>query len=288
MIKYLPSHFCSRSLHVSVACLWAVSSAAFSAQPAKAPQAGAPAAAPAAVSAAAEKPAAAKPAAPGVPSFADFTHWHRQYLVERGKAAKGAACIRSSSCISDESDYFRHIEAAHNIRKSIEGWAKSGNHDAAYYAGLMAFDEAKRFDEEFRIYAGHKDERYLEAGRKFLEASDRERRKAKEFLHPAAYAHRADSCMLMGDILEYEKMGNLESKALVFYYCASREYYIAGHRDQAVRAYTAMLRNGHPQSPMIIEMHARLFSQQPPNLWRPISSNTAAGSASAAAAKPAQ
>ncbi|MFM7283975.1 MAG: hypothetical protein ACKO2B_02870 [Betaproteobacteria bacterium] len=283
MIKYLPSHFCSRSLHVSVACLWAVSSAAFSAQPAKAPQAGTAAAAPAAVSAAAEKPAA-----PGVPSFADFTHWHRQYLVERGKAAKGAACIRSSSCISDESDYFRHIEAAHNIRKSIEGWAKSGNHDAAYYAGLMAFDEAKRFDEEFRIYAGHKDERYLEAGRKFLEASDRERRKAKEFLHPAAYAHRADSCMLMGDILEYEKMGNLESKALVFYYCASREYFIAGHRDQAVRAYTAMLRNGHPQSPMIIEMHARLFSQQPPNLWRPISSNTAAGSASAAAAKPAQ
>jgi len=283
MIKYLPSHFCSRSLHVSVACLWAVSSAAFSAQPAKAPHAGAAAAAPAAVSA-----AAAKPAAPGVPSFADFTHWHRQYLVERGKAAKGAACIRSSSCISDESDYFRHIEAAHNIRKSIEGWAKSGNHDAAYYAGLIAFDEAKRFDEEFRIYAGHKDERYLEASRKFLEASDRERRKAKEFLHPAAYAHRADSCMLMGDILEYEKMGNLESKALVFYYCASREYFIAGHRDQAVRAYTAMLRNGHPQSPMIIEMHARLFSQQPPNLWRPISSNTAAGSASAAAAKPAQ
>jgi len=282
MIKHLPSHLCSRSLHVGVACVWAVSSAAFSAQPAKAPQAGAAAAAPAAASAA----PVAKPAAPSVPSFADFTQWHRQYLVERGKAVKGAACIRSSSCISDESDYFRHIEAAHNIRKAIEGWAKSGNHDAAYYAGLMAFEEAKRFDEEFRIYAGHKDERYLEAGRKFLEASDRERRKAKEFLHPAAYAHRADSCMLMGDILEYEKMGNLESKALVFYYCASREYYIAGHRDQAVRAYTAMLRNGHPQSPMIIEMHARLFSQQPTNLWRPISSP--AGASSAAAGKPAQ
>ncbi len=261
---------------------------AFSAQSAKVLQAGATAAAPAAVSTASATSKASTAAAPAAPGFADFTHWHRQYLVERGKAAKGAACIRSSSCISDESDYFRHIEAAHNIRKSIEGWAKSGNHDAAYYAGLIAFDEAKRFDEEFRIYAGHKDERYLEAGRKFLEASDRERRKAKEFLHPAAYAHRADSCMLMGDILEYEKMGNLESKALVFYYCASREYFIAGHRDQAVRAYTAMLRNGHPQSPMIIEMHARLFSQQPPNLWRPISSNTAAGSASAAAAKPAQ
>lgn len=242
---------------------------------------------PAAQQAATPAAQAAKPAAPAAPGFADFTVWHRQYLVERGKAARGAACIRSSSCISDESDYFRHIEAAHNIRKSIEGWAKSGNHDAAYYAGLMAFDEAKRFDEEFRIYAGHKDERYLEAGRKFLEASDREIRKAKEFLHPAAYAHRADSCMLMGDILEYEKMGNLESKALVFYYCASREYYIAGHRDQAVRAYTAMLRNGHPQSPMIIEMHARLFTQQPPNLWRPISS-PAAGTSPAAAAKPAQ
>lgn len=263
----------------SALVLLAASAPILAAQPAaKAPTA-------ATASATSKAPAAAAPAAPG---FADFTHWHRQYLVERGKAAKGAACIRSSSCISDESDYFRHIEAAHNIRKSIEGWAKSGNHDAAYYAGLMAFDEAKRFDEEFRIYAGHKDERYLEAGRKFLEASERERRKAKEFLHPAAYAHRADSCMLMGDILEYEKMGNFESKALVFYYCASREYYIAGHRDPAVRAYTAMLRNGHPQSPMIIEMHARLFSQQPPNLWRPISSNAAAGSAPAAAAKPAQ
>jgi hypothetical protein len=276
----------ARLAHVSgTVLLVAVNAVALAAQ--SAPKVSTAAANPAAQQAAAPAAQAAKPAAPAAPGFADFTVWHRQYLVERGKAAKGAACIRSSSCISDESDYFRHIEAAHNIRKSIEGWAKSGNHDAAYYAGLMAFDEAKRFDEEFRIYAGHKDERYLEAGRKFLEASDREIRKAKEFLHPAAYAHRADSCMLMGDILEYEKMGNLESKALVFYYCASREYYIAGQRDQAVRAYTAMLRNGHPQSPMIIEMHARLFTQQPPNLWRPISSS-AAGASAATAAKPAQ
>ena len=276
----------ARLAHVSgTVLLVAVNAVALAAQ--SAPKVSTAAANPAAQQAAAPAAQAAKPAAPAAPGFADFTVWHRQYLVERGRAAKGAACIRSSSCISDESDYFRHIEAAHNIRKSIEGWAKSGNHDAAYYAGLMAFDEAKRFDEEFRIYAGHKDERYLEAGRKFLEASDREIRKAKEFLHPAAYAHRADSCMLMGDILEYEKMGNLESKALVFYYCASREYYIAGQRDQAVRAYTAMLRNGHPQSPMIIEMHARLFTQQPPNLWRPISSS-AAGASAATAAKPAQ
>lgn len=276
----------ARLAHVSgTVLLVAVNAVALAAQ--SAPKVSTAAANPAAQQAAAPAAQAAKPAAPAAPGFADFTVWHRQYLVERGKAAKGAACIRSSSCISDESDYFRHIEAAHNIRKSIEGWAKSGNHDAAYYAGLMAFDEAKRFDEEFRIYAGHKDERYLEAGRKFLEASDREIRKAKEFLHPAAYAHRADSCMLMGDILEYEKMGNLESKALVFYYCASREYYIAGQRDQAVRAYTAMLRNGHPQSPMIIEMHARLFTQPPPNLWRPISSS-AAGASAATAAKPAQ
>jgi hypothetical protein len=281
-IRFKPA----RLAHVSgTVLLVAVNAVALAAQ--SAPKVSTAAANPAAQQAAAPAAQAAKPAAPAAPGFADFTVWHRQYLVERGKAAKGAACIRSSSCISDESDYFRHIEAAHNIRKSIEGWAKSGNHDAAYYAGLMAFDEAKRFDEEFRIYAGHKDERYLEAGRKFLEASDREIRKAKEFLHPAAYAHRADSCMLMGDILEYEKMGNLESKALVFYYCASREYYIAGQRDQAVRAYTAMLRNGHPQSPMIIEMHARLFTQQPPNLWRPISSS-AAGASAATAAKPAQ
>ena len=276
----------ARIAHVSgTVLLVAVNAVALAAQ--SAPKVSTAAANPAAQQAAAPAAQAAKPAAPAAPGFADFTVWHRQYLVERGKAAKGATCIRNSSCISDESDYFRHIEAAHNIRKSIEGWAKSGNHDAAYYAGLMAFDEAKRFDEEFRIYAGHKDERYLEAGRKFLEASDREIRKAKEFLHPAAYAHRADSCMLMGDILEYEKMGNLESKALVFYYCASREYYIAGQRDQAVRAYTAMLRNGHPQSPMIIEMHARLFTQPPPNLWRPISSS-AAGASAATAAKPAQ
>jgi len=281
-IRFKPA----RLAHMSgTVLLVAVNAVALAAQ--SAPKVSTAAANPAAQQAAAPAAQAAKPAAPAAPGFADFTVWHRQYLVERGKAAKGAACIRSSSCISDESDYFRHIEAAHNIRKSIEGWAKSGNHDAAYYAGLMAFDEAKRFDEEFRIYAGHKDERYLEAGRKFLEASDREIRKAKEFLHPAAYAHRADSCMLMGDILEYEKMGNLESKALVFYYCASREYYIAGQRDQAVRAYTAMLRNGHPQSPMIIEMHARLFTQPPPNLWRPISSS-AAGASAATAAKPAQ
>ncbi len=254
--------------------------------PAAVPATPAKSAAPAPAQAAAPaKPAPAANAVPDAPSFADFVRWHRMYLDERGKSAKGAACIRSSTCISDESDYFRHIEAAYKIQKSIEGWAKAGSHDAAYFAGLIAFEEAKRFDEEFRIYAGHKDERYLEAGRKFLEASDREVRRAKEFLHPAAYAHRPESCMLMGEVLEYERLGTHDTNALVFYYCAAREYYIAGQRDPALRAYAGMMRTGHPQSPMIIEMHARLFPKQPPNLWRPISPASTSAAPGAAAGK---
>ena len=242
----------------------------FAAKPA--PAAKAPAGAAAASSAAPTNNAAASNAAATAnPGAVEFAHWHRLYIEERGKAAKGEACIRSSTCISDESDYLRHIEAAHKLRTAIEGWARAGNHHAAYYAGLMAFDQAKQFDEEFRIYNGHKDERYLRASHRFIELSDREIKRAKEFLYPAAYAQRPESCMLMGEVMEYDRLDPKKSSALVFYYCASREYLLAGNRDLSMKAYSGMLRTGHPQDPMVVEMHARLLTEQPANPWRPMS-----------------
>lgn len=255
-------------------------SAALAASAASSDHAAKPAAkaAPAAAPKTAARSAAPQSAGTQGPSAAEFAHWHRRYLEERGKAAKGEACIRSSTCVSDESDYLKHIEAAHKLRKAIEGWALAGNHHAAYYAGLMSFDQAKSFDEEFRIYSGHKDERYLAASHRFLEFSDRELKRAKDFLYPAAYAHRPESCMLMGEIMEYDRFDPKKSAALVFYYCASREYHLAGNRDLAMKAYSGMLRTGHPQDPMIVEMHARLLPEQPANPWRPIQPLSSAAS----------
>jgi hypothetical protein len=209
-------------------------------------------------------------AAPGTPTARDFAAWYEHFRTQKGLAAKGEACIRSKTCVSDESDFLRHAEAAYTTQKAIEGYALAGNLDAAYYAGRIAFDLAIAFDEEFKIYAGFKDERYLDAGRRFVELSDRETRRARDFLYPAAYAHRPESCLLMGEVIEYDKLGTAETPAGVFYYCASREYYLLGQRDLAIKAYGGMLRTMHPQDPMIIEMHARLFNQQPQNFWRPI------------------
>ncbi len=225
-------------------------------------------------------------AAPGTPTARDFAAWYEQFRTQKGLAAKGEACIRSKTCVSDESDFLRHAEAAFKIQKAIEAYAQSGNLDAAYYAGRIAFDLAIAFDEEFKIYAGFKDERYLEAGRRFVELSDRETRRARDFLYPAAYAHRPESCQLMGEVIEYDKLGTAETPAGVFYYCAAREYYLLGQRDQAIKAYGGMLRTMHPQDPMIIEMHARLFNQQPQNFWRPITPIT--DSKPAAPAQPAR
>lgn len=233
----------------------------------------------------AKQQAPAKPAqaaAPGSPTARDFAAWYEHFRTQKGLAAKGEACIRSRSCVSDESDYLRHAEAAFTTQKAIEGYALAGNLDAAYYAGRIAFDLALSFDEEFKIYAGFKDERYLEAGRRFVELSDRETRRARDFLYPAAYAHRPESCLLMGEVIEYDKLGTSETPAGIFYYCAAREYYLLGQRDLAIKAYGGMLRTMHPQDPMIIEMHARLFNQQPQNFWRPITPITDAKPAAAA------
>lgn len=234
----------------------------------------------------AQPTAQATQSAPGTPTARDFAAWYEQFRAQKGLAAKGEACIRSKTCVSDESDFLRHAEAAFKIQKAIEAYAQSGNLDAAYYAGRIAFDLAIAFDEEFKIYSGFKDERYLEAGRRFVELSDRETRRARDFLYPAAYAHRPESCQLMGEIIEYDKLGTAETPAGVFYYCAAREYYLQGQRDLAIKAYGGMLRTMHPQDPMIIEMHARLFNQQPQNFWRPITPIT--DSKPAAPAQPAR
>ncbi len=215
-----------------------------------------------------QQPAPAQVSA--TPTAAQFAEWYRQFVEQKGLAAKGELCIRSRTCISDESDYFRHIEAAFNIQKGIEAYAAQGNHDASYYAGLIAFEEAKRFERHFQIYGNFKDDEYRRVGAQLLELSDRETRRAKSLLYPAAYASHPESCMLMGEVIEFERLGPPDVPALVFFYCAAREYYIRGNRNEAFRAYAGMLRNGHPQDPMIVEMHMRLYNKQPPNLWRPI------------------
>ena len=76
--------------------------------------------------------------------------------------------------------------------------------------------------------------------------------------------------MLMGDVLAYEKLSGKNPDALVFYYCAAREYFQTGKRDLSMKAYGEMLRHGNANDPMVVEVHARLFDQQPANLWRPI------------------
>jgi len=80
--------------------------------------------------------------------------------------------------------------------------------------------------------------------------------------------------MLMGDILAYEKLSSRNPDALVFYYCAAREYFSGGKRDLSMKAYGEMLRHGNHNDPMIVEVHARLFNQQPPNPWRPLTPST--------------
>lgn len=214
--------------------------------------------------------AAAPAQAQVTPAAAQFAEWYRQFVEQKGLAAKGEICIRSRTCVSDESDYFRHIEAAYNIQKGIEAYAAQGYHDASYYAGLIAFEEAKRFDRHFQIYGNFKDDEYRRVGARLLELSDRETRRAKALLYPASYAGHPESCMLMGEVIEFERLGPPDIPALVFYYCAAREYYLRGNRNEAFRAYGGMLRTGHPQDPMIVEMHIRLYDKQPPNLWRPI------------------
>ncbi len=221
------------------------------------------------------------------PTAAQFAEWYRQFVEQKGLAAKGELCIRSRTCISDESDYFRHIEAAYNIQKGIEAYAAQGYHDASYYAGLIAFEEAKRFERHFQIYGNFKDDEYRRVGAQLLDLSDRETRRAKALLYPAAYASHPESCMLMGEVIEFERLGPPDIPALVFFYCAAREYYIRGNRNEAFRAYAGMLRTGHPQDPMIVEMHMRLYNKQPPNLWRPITKpQPQAQAAEAPATKP--
>ena len=93
---------------------------------------------------------ASKPLALGeteTPREEHFAYWYRQFIAQRGLAAKGEICIRSASCISDEGDYLRHAETALKIQRGIEAWAASGNHDAAFYAGRIAFEAAQGFDQ---------------------------------------------------------------------------------------------------------------------------------------------
>lgn len=195
---------------------------------------------------------------------------YEAYVTEKTLAAKAEACIRDKKCPSDEGDFLRHAEAAYKIQGQLAALAKHGNLDAAYIAGLIAYEQARKFDESFRIYAGFGDVEYRKSATKFAELSGRELRKAQGFLLPAAKAMKPEACFLMGEVLEFGRIGEQETGAAPFYYCAAREWHLIGQRELAFRAYSGMLRTDTPQSPMLVEMHAKLLDKQPPNPWRQI------------------
>lgn len=208
----------------------------------------------------------AKPAEP----VGNPVRLYEAFLAEKAMLAKSEVCIRDKKCPSDEGEFFRRAETAYQIQKQIEALAKRGNLDGAYLAGLIAYEQAKRFDEDFRTYASFGDAEYRKSGMKFADLAARELRRAREFLLPAAKAMKPEACFLMGEVLEFERFGAQGSGAAPYYYCATREWFMAGQRELAFRAYAGLLRSAPPQDPMLVEMHAKLQDKQPTNPWRPL------------------
>lgn len=201
---------------------------------------------------------------------------YEKFLAQQALAAKGETCIRSKTCASDESDYLRHAEAAYLAQKELHALAKKGDLDAAYLSGLIAYEEAKRFDEEFRIYFSFDDAEYRKSATRFSELSQREIRAAKAFLFPAAKAMKPEACYLLGEVLEFDRGASSKNPSGTYYYCAAREWHLKGQRDLAMRAYAGMRRTTSPQDPMIVEMHAKLLDDQPFNPWRQIEPRSSA------------
>lgn len=201
---------------------------------------------------------------------------YEKFIAQQALAAKGENCIRSKTCASDESDYLRHAEAAYLAQKELHALAKKGNLDAAYLSGFIAYEEAKRFDEEFKIYFSFDDAEYRKSATRFSELSRREIRAAKAFLFPAAKAMKPEACYLLGEVLEFDQGESPKNPAGTYYYCAAREWHLKGQRDLAMRAYAGMRRTTSPQDPMIVEMHAKLLDDQPFNPWRQIEPRSSA------------
>lgn len=195
---------------------------------------------------------------------------YQSFVQEKALAARGEECIRSRQCPSDEYDLVRHIEQAYKLQKQLESLAKKGNNEAAYLAGLIAYEEGKRFLDQFHAYMEHLDSAYYRSARQLIEFSDREFAKAKALLLAPSKAMMPEACLLMGQVLEGARSAQERQASTTFFYCAAREWVLAGKTDLAMRAYQGMVRNGKPQDPMLIDIHARLFNQRPENPWRPM------------------
>jgi TPR repeat protein len=214
-------------------------------------------------------------------STGDVLELYEKFKSARTKALEGELCIRSKTCPSDEMDYLRYAQEALQLQRRIESMAKKGNHDAAYIAGLIAYEQALRFDREFNRFNNTADVVYRKSSVRFIELVQRETKRAREFLSPAAKAMHPESCLLMGELIEFSNAGSKSPEALPYFYCAAREWHLKGNRELALRAYAGMRRNGPPQDPRLVEMHAKLIDARPANPWRPIDPSLRAGAASA-------
>ena len=155
--------------------------------------------------------------------------------------------------------------------------ASKGNHEAGYLAGLIAYDQGRRFLKEFHAYMSHLDSAYYRSAQKFMELSDRELARAKALLLSPSKAMMPEACLLMGQVLESGRTAAERQSSVTFFYCAAREWILAGKRELAARAYEGMLRNGKPQDPMLIDIHAKIFNERPENPWRAMETASSSG-----------
>lgn len=231
----------------------------------------------------AETPRTVAPKSPALAaaSTGDVLELYEKFKSARSRALEGELCIRSKTCPSDEMDYLRHAEEALQLQRRIESMAKKANHNAAYIAGLIAYEQALHFDREFNRFNNMSDVIYRKSSVQFIELVQRETRRAREFLLPAAKAMQPEACLLLGELMEFTNAGARIPAALPYFYCAAREWHLKGNRELALRAYAGMRRNGPPQDPRLVEMHAKLIDVRPANPWRPIDPSLRAGAAGA-------
>lgn len=196
-----------------------------------------------------------------------------QRLVRRYDAAQGVVwkeqlCLQAQRCFTDEGRLLDAMETGKRVSQALADLAQGGDADAAYERGLIALKAARAHASRS---AAETDTQFPGSTVVLRRRRAQETTTAEKYLSMAAMKRHPPACLALAEHLA-QRIPQTESSLVArLYRCAVVGFSDRYDRAAAIDAFIKMRAACSPMDPMLVEAHAVIYRNSPPDRpWRQV------------------
>ena len=203
-----------------------------------------------------------------IPSDSEVQRLVRRYDAAQVVVLKEQLCLRAQRCFTDEGRLLDAMETGRRVSQALADLAQGGDADAAYERGLIALQSAQAHASRS---AAETDTQFPGSTAVLRQRRAQETTTAEKYLSMAAMKHHPPACLALAQQLSQRIPQTEPSLVARLYRCAVVGFSDRNDRAAAIDAFIKMREACSPMDPMLVEAHAVIYRNSPPDRpWRQV------------------